>query len=467
MNTMSHLLDGLEDTTEIKEVKKDKQKNESNYFKISEFFQNDYVDQASYDNLRKIASAIDGQKNASRKILYTIMEKNVKDEIKVSQLGSKVAEFAEYLHGNLDGVIVGLAQNYPGTNNIPLLTREGNFGTRFSQEASASRYIYTYGAKEFFELFRKEDTAVLTKQYFEGQEIEPRFYVPNLPILLINGSEGVSSGFAQKILPRNPKLIKESIKGHIAGKSCDEKKFYPYFEGFNGIIEKGENKGQWLIKGIVTRKTINKVEISEVPIGHDLKSYLDVLDDLEDKKVIQSYKDKSENDNFLFEVNINSKDLKDWDDNTLLEKLKLVKKVTENYTCMNADNKIQLFDDAIGIFEYYFNEKIKSLQLRKDYRLNKLEEDIKFDYSRYIFIKSIVEEKLIINKRKKSDIEIDLDKIEQIVRRDDSFDYLLNMNIVSLTEERMQKLLDDIKTKKEAFDNLKSTTVNDIWLSEI
>jgi DNA gyrase/topoisomerase IV subunit A len=77
--------------------------------KITEFFKSDYVDQASYDNLRKIASLVDGQKNAARKIIYTILQKNIKEKIKVSQLGSKVAEFAEYLHGNMDGVIVNLA----------------------------------------------------------------------------------------------------------------------------------------------------------------------------------------------------------------------------------------------------------------------------------------------------------------------------------------------------------------------
>lgn len=435
--------------------------------KISTFFENDYVDQASYDNLRKIGSAVDGQKNASRKILYTIMEKNIKDEIKVSQLGSKVAEFAEYLHGNMDGVIVGLAQNYPGTNNIPLLTREGNFGTRFSQEASASRYIYTYGSKEFFELFRKEDNAILPKQYFEGEQIEPRFYVPNLPLLLINGSEGVSSGFAQKILSRKSDNLKKAIKHILEGSKYNENLMTPYFEGFKGPIEKGENPGQWLIKGIVTRKSINKVEISEVPVGYDLKSYIDVLDDLEDKKVIQSYKDKSENDQFLFEVNINSKDLKDWDDDTLLSKLKLIKKVTENYTAMDSDNKVRVFEDSFEILSYYVFVKLDSLQQRKDYQLQKLEEEIKFDLSKYIFIKNIVENTLVINKRKKSDIENDMDKIENILRKDESFDYLLNMNILSLTEERMDKLLSDIKIKKDSLDKLKNTEIKDIWLQEL
>lgn len=435
--------------------------------KISTFFENDYVDQASYDNLRKIASLVDGQKNSSRKIIYTVLEKNIKDEIKVSQLGSKVAEFAEYLHGNLDGVIVNLAQNFAGTNNIPLLTREGNFGTRFAQEASASRYIYTYGSKEFFQLFNKNDNAILVKQYFEGEQIEPRFYLPTLPLLLINGSEGVSSGFAQKILSRDPQKIKKAIKQTLEGSVYNTNLLIPYFEGFNGVVQQGENQQQWLIKGIVQRKSINKVEISEVPVGYDLKGYISVLDDLEDKKIIQSYKDKSENDKFLFEVTINSKDLKEWDDDTLLNKLKLIKKVSENYTCMNELNKIQVFENASEILKRYVEVKLDFLQKRKDYQIETLNSDIKFDFSKYLFIKNIVENKLIINKRKKSDIEIDMDKIENILRKDGSFDYLLNMNILSLTEERMQKLQDDIKSKKDQLDALTKQDIKDIWLEEL
>jgi len=284
---------------------------------------------------------------------------------------------------------------------------------------------------------------------------------------LINGSEGVSSGFAQKILSRKSDNLKKAIKHILEGSKYNENLMIPYFEGFKGPIEKGENPGQWLIKGIVTRKSINKVEISEVPVGYDLKSYIDVLDDLEDKKVIQSYKDKSENDQFLFEVNINSKDLKDWDDDTLLSKLKLVKKVTENYTAMDADNKVKVFEDSFEILSYYVSVKLNSLQQRKDYQLQKLEEEIKFDLSKYIFIKNIVENTLVINKRKKSDIENDMDKIENILRKDESFDYLLNMNILSLTEERMEKLLSDIKTKKDSLDKLKNTEIKDIWLQEL
>lgn len=434
--------------------------------KISDFFNNDYVNYSSYDNLRKIASVVDGQKNASRKVLHTILEKNIKDKIKVSQLGSKVAEFAEYLHGNLDGVIVNLAQDFPGTNNIPLLQKKGNFGTRFSQEASASRYIFAYGTDEFFKLFRKDDVPVLKHQTFEGEPIEPMFYVPTLPILLINGSEGVSSGFAQKILPRNPSDVKTYIKGALLGKQS-KNPLTPYYAGFKGTVEPGDSPSQWLIKGVIQRKGVNKVEITEVPVGYDLKTYIAVLDDLEERKVIQSYRDKSEDDNFWFEVTIPSKSLQDWDDDELMTKLKLIKKVTENYTVIDENNKIAVFDSAREILDKYIGIKKHYLNERKAHLINKNTEEIRVDYSRYLFIKLITEGKLKINKRKKDDIVADIEKIEHIIQKDGSYDYLLSMNIMSLTEERMAKLENDIKTKKIEMDILVKKTIEQIWAEEM
>ena len=433
--------------------------------KITEFFNTDYVDYASYSNLRMIASLMDGQKNASRKVLHTLLQKNIKEKKKLSQLGSQIAEFTEYLHGNIDGVIVNLGQEFVGTNNIPLITKSGNYGTRFVPEASASRYIYGYGSKELFNLFKKEDYDILNHQMFEGTEIEPQFFTPNLPILLINGSEGVSSGFAQKILPRNVDSIKKYIKMKLDGKVFATV-LKPHYNGFKGTIEQGENSQQWIIKGLIERKGVNKVLIKEVPIGYNLKSYLDVLDDLEDKKIIQSYTDKSEDDNFLFEVNILSKDLKSFTDEQLLDKLKLVKKVSENYTCMNENNKIEVFNSCNEILDRYIEVKLQYMQKRKDNECAKLDEEIRIDYSKYLFIKLIQEDKLVISKRKKSEIEKDLAKVQEILSMN-GYDYLLNMSISSLTEERMKKLEDSIKESKQRLDELLKTSIEQMWLKEI
>lgn len=435
--------------------------------KATTFFNTDYVDFASYSNLRMIASVMDGQKNSSRKVLHTIMEKNVKDEIKVSQLGSKVAEFTEYLHGNLDGVIVNLAQNFPGTNNIALLTREGNFGTRFTQEASASRYIYTFGSPEFFTLFNKEDNEILLHQTFEGTRIEPRFFVPELPLLLINGSEGVSSGFAQKILPRNPASIAKAIQLKLSGKPVDPTLLTPYYVGFNGSIEQGDTPTQWVLKGVVKKIAMNKVVISEVPVGYDLRDYLDVLDALEEKKVIQSYVDKSEDDNFLFEVTIPSKSLKDSTDDELLQMLKLVKRVSENYTVIDENNKIRIFDSAHDILDHFVKIKLEYVTKRKANQLANLSSEIDVANSKYEFISRIIAGDLVVGNRKKSDIVADLEAIDQIEAVNGSYDYLLNMNILSLTRERMLQLANSIETNRVALKTLENTDVADIWLEKV
>lgn len=434
--------------------------------KITNFFQNEYVDYGSYDNLRKIASIMDGQKNASRKILYTVIEKNIKDGIKVSQLGSKASEFTEYLHGNLDGVIVNMAQNFVGTNNHPILVRQGNFGTRFIPEASASRYIYTHKEKHVDYIFKKDDLPLLEKQYFEGSEIEPRYFVPTIPMLLVNGSEGISTGFAQKILPRNSKDIVSLLKAKLKGKKS-RATLIPHFNGFNGTVEQGESDAQWLIKGTINRKSITKVEITEIPYGISLKDYLNILDDLEDKALIKKYSDKSENDLFLFEVQFDSKVLALMSDDDVLQKLKLIKKVTENYTCMSEENKIVVYDNATSVFEHYYKVKLDFMDRRKTNLIEKLNKDIKVNASKYIFIKSIVDGVIVVNNKKKEDIITQLETVDKIIQQEDSYDYLLRMPVYSLTNEKMAELKNTIIAMKKTLEEVKETLIEDMWLKDL
>ena len=437
--------------------------------KISEFYNNDLVDYASYSTLRMIGSCIDGLKNSQRKAVFTVIEKNINKEIKVSQLASKVAEFAEYLHGDvsLQGVIVNLAQDFTGSNNLNLLVPEGNFGTRFTPEASASRYIYTYGSENLWNLFNKDDNPILIHQNFEGHDIEPRFYVPSLPLILINGSEGIASGFAQKILPRDPEDIKEQLYQHLKNNSPILVP-PPRYKGFSGTIMRDhENPKKWEIYGVFEFKNNTTVIIKEVPIGYSLKGYLKVLDKLEDDGVIQSYVDKSEDDNFHFEVKFKAADLKKYDVDKLAEKLKLVKTVTENYTCIDENNRVKVFESPEEILEHYVEIRLQYLSKRKDYLIQKISEEIRYDVSKYIFVKSIIDGELIVNNRPKKDIIKDLENIDKIIKQDENFDYLLNMRIYSLTKEKLKELYDKIKNKKKELDEIRSLSEKEMWLKEI
>lgn len=435
--------------------------------KLSIFFNTDYVDQASYDNIRKISSYIDGQKNASRKVLYTVLEKNIKEELKVYQLNSKMSEFADYLHGSAENVIVNLAQNFLGTNNIQLLADEGNFGTRFNPEASASRYIFTCAHDNLWKLFNKEDNAVLIQQTFEGEKIEPKFYVPLLPLVLINGSEGITSGFAQKILNRNPQCIKTYILDKLNGslKPNKNNSLTPYYKWFTGSIDSGENSKQWLIKGSYEVISATKIRITEVPVGEKLKTYLNTLRNLKESGYISSFEDKSENDRFEFIVT--SKNFSTDDRDTILSKLKLIKKVSENFTCINEDNRIECFESAQEIIERFIDIKLQYTEKRRLYIIDKILTELKFLKSKYIFVKSVIEESIVISKKTKKEISEQLGSIKEIIQKDESYDYLLNMPIHSISEETFQKLIQELKNKKQQLEEYKKITASEIYKKEL
>ena len=430
---------------------------------IENFLNTRLSNYSSYDNLRKIASYIDGLKNASRKVLYTIHEKKIKDTEKVSRLASKCSEYSDYLHGDgLWKVIVTLGQDFAGSNNIPLIQKFGAFGCRSNNEPGAPRYIHASGSKAFFEIFKYEDDPVLISQTFEGTKIEPRFYVPTIPIILVNGSEGVSSGFAQKILPRNPKSIIKYIQNILQGKSVRKDWLMPFCNGFNGEIEALEPL-KYNIKGVIS---INKniIEILEVPFTYDLSGYLKVLDTLEESKVIQSYEDLSDGDNVLkFKVKVN----KDFDFKNALKILKLEKPITENYTTIDENNKIKVFNDCSEIINSFIKVKLQYTQKRKDYLIRELQELISVLNSKVIFISKVVSKKLKVSNVPKSEIVLNLEKIKEIVKVQDSYDYLLKMPIYTLTLEKIQELNTLLSEKTNELKTLESKSPQQIWLEDL
>lgn len=434
---------------------------------LTDFCNNQLVNYASYDNIRSFASAIDGLNNAGRKVVYTVLQKNIKDEIKVSQLAAKVSEFTEYLHGNISGSIVGLAQDFSGKNNLPILYPEGTFGNRFIHEAAAERYIYTYKQKYTDYLFKKEDTDILIKQYFEGNEIEPLYFVPTIPMLLINGNEGPSVGFRQKILPRNTHNVIKALKCVINDKKYDEKLLYPYYNGADCFIEQGVDCAKWTIKGKIERLSITKVQIKEIPIGLELKEYIEILDMLEENKIINSYEDLSTNNKFNFIVSMNSKTLKESTDDEILDMLKLIKKDYEIYTCMDENNKIIIFNNTDELLKYYYKIKLESVKKRKEHQLIKLKQNLSELLSKAFFIMQVIKGEILVNNKKKDDIISQLENFDKIIKVDDSYDYLLRLPIYSLTKEKVEEIKENISGLKEKIKILETTDAKDIWLSEL
>ncbi len=440
--------------------------------KIKDFFNEDYITFASYDNSRKINSAIDGLKTSMRKVFYTVLKNNIdseQKEIKVEQLAAKTSEQTSYLHGatGLGGVTVGLATKYVGSNNINLLEPDGNFGTRFVKDPSASRYIYTYLSDIAKYIFRKEDEPILQEQTFEGQIIEPKYYYPIIPMVLVNGSEGLSVGFSSNINPRDPKQLIDWLEYKLKSKKYN-KEFIPYFKGYNGTIERDlsiEDGIKYISKGKYIQDSLTQITITEIPIKYNLKSYLKVLDTLCDKGIIKSYKDLSDNDNFKFEVRVKREFFDNKDENNILSTLKLIESLSDNLVLLNDKGTIQEFNSIEEILELYYKVRYEAYEKRKDYNLHKLSHDLTINEQKYKFIQYVLSKKIKID-----------DSIDNIIKSlgslhfikfNDSYDYLLDMKISSLTKDKMDQLKRLINKAKQDIDQLKNTTIEEIWLSEL
>lgn len=431
---------------------------------LEDFFKNEYIDFSVYDNVRKLANYIDGQKNASRKILYTVLQQNVDKFVKVSNLGPRVQDYSQYLHGSLEGTIVNMTADYVGCgNNVPLLEGDGNFGSAFINEAAATRYIFARMNPILKQLFVKDDFVNLMHQSFEGSKIEPRFYVPVLPMIAVNGSEGVSIGYAQKILPRNPREIHKWVRQKAEGKrvAADLK---PYWKGMKCTVEKGETDVQWLIKGSFTRKTKHRILITSIPVGYTLKQYQAVLDKLVEDKVIKDYEDLSDNDEFEFEIQVDrvfSGKTDEW----ILNKLKLIKKVSENYTCIDESNKIRIFESLKDLLDTWYDKRIAYNDLRKQYILKKMQDDMDYADAKAMFIKGVVEGKIELRNKSEAEVIKQAEAYSTVLHG--KVEKFLGMPMRSLTKEEIAKLKRRSAELKKEIAEYSKLTFEDILVADL
>jgi len=246
---------------------------------------------SNYDLERSIPNIIDGFKTSLRKIFYACIKKNIYDkEIKVAQLSGYVSENASYHHGetSLQTTIVGLAQDFIGSNNINLLLPKGQFGSRVQggKDASQPRYIYTMLNHLCNDIFIKSDSNILTYKNDDGMVVEPEYYLPIIPIVLVNGAVGIGTGFSTNIPCYNPKDIIKHLRMFINSNKDDNldtiPDLVPWYCGFTGEIFKSGNK--FVSKGVYKRISQNKIQILELPIGIWTEDYKNFLEQLQDEK---------------------------------------------------------------------------------------------------------------------------------------------------------------------------------------
>jgi DNA topoisomerase-2 len=425
---------------------------------ISDFIHKDLVNFSLADLKRSIAHMADGLKPSQRKVMYACFKKNLKDEMKVAQLAAFVAEKSAYHHGevSLADTIVKLANDYTGSNNINLLEPCGQFGTRLmgGKDASQTRYIFTKLTKEARKIFDPRDDAILNYLDDDGRPIEPDFYMPTLPMVLVNGTEGIGTGFSCYVPPFKPDDIKENIKRILSGDEIVPMR--PWFRGFKGVVHKEEDT--WMMEGVWNWSGKNIV-VTELPPGRWTQDYKEYLDGLVEKKLIGGFVNNSTTEDVHFEI-------MDYVGKDLLKDLKLRKTFrVSNMHLFHPTKGIHKYSSPEEILTDFVELRLEHYKKRKAHLIDVLEKRAEMCDHKSNFVSMVIEGRLVVFKRKKVELEAEMSSI--FPKIDGNLDYLLNTKTVEYTEERVKALMDEAKQAKEDLEKMLKTSHVTMWKIDI
>ena len=445
-----------------------------------EFINKELIHFSKYDCDRSIPGLMDGLKISLRKIAYSAFKRNLLEEIKVAQFSGYVSEISGYHHGeaSLNGAIINMAQNFVGSNNINIFEPRGQFGTRVQggKDAASERYIFTCLNPLTRDIYKKEDENILEYLNDDGIIVEPLYYAPIIPMILVNGTKGIGTGFSTDIMSHNPLDIIEYLKNKLLKKN-KEIEIKPYFEGFTGEIIKISDK-KYLIKGCY-KIDKNSVHVTELPVGLWTQDYIDYLASLLDKKnnsekIIVDFNNISNDTMVDIKITFQSGKINTLLNETIEENINGLEKFLKLYNYQNLSNmhlfdyndKLKKYENVKEIIDDYFIKRLELYDKRKEYQLKILRDEMLILSNKARFIQENLDD--LIDLRKKSNLENEntlsekkYDKIEN------SYKYLLKLPMDSVSIENVEKIMKEKENKQEFIKKLENLTNIDIWLEEL
>ncbi|KAF2458755.1 DNA topoisomerase [Lineolata rhizophorae] len=458
------------------------------------------------DNLRSIPSVIDGFKPSQRKVLYTCFKLNLKKDAKVVQLAGTVSGLTNYSYGeaSLQQTIIGLAQTFVGSNNVNCLHPSGNFGSRLQggSDAASARYTYTRLSPFARKLFHASDEPLLSYEEDDGKTIEPQNYVPILPMILVNGADGIGTGWSSQIPNYKPEDIIDNLKRRMSGSKEDMTPMKPWFRGWTGEVE-DLGGDRYKFSGTIRRTGPNEVEITELPIRvwtQDFKERLEEI--IRAEKVpsfIKDYTEYNTPEKVHFIIKMDDKHMSVSTERGLEETFKLSKTLaTTNLVAFDAHGRIHKYATVLDIMEEFYHVRLQFYEMRKQNLLNEMQKDLEKLTNQARFVQMIIDGKLVVSRKKKAVLVAELkrlgfkpipkvadarkaNELEPVVENEEEqsdetesgevgasdYDYLLGMAIWSLTQERVAKLLKQIGDKEEEIDVLIKLSPKDLWTKDL
>jgi len=451
-----------------------------------DFVNRELIHFSNYDLERSIPNICDGLKTSQRKILFGCFKKSLWDkEIRVAQLAAYVSENSAYHHGeaSLQGAIVAMAQDFVGSNNINLLDPIGQFGSKIfgGKDASQPRYIHTRLLPITGMIFHKDDNDILNYLDDDGFQVEPEFYMPIIPMILVNGAIGIGTGFSTNIPCYNPMDIVTALKKVMNDEEISED-LTPWYRGFTGSIEKVG--GKWSSRGLFRKVSTTKVEITELPVGFwtaDFKTMIEeMICDKEGKYKncpIKSYESHYTNLEVNFVLHFTSSAaLEEWlkpdgpHGNLKIEnELKLVSSKnlsTSNMYAFNEKCQITKYESAVDIIKAFYHIRYEYYQRRKDHIIDRLNADMMKLNNKIRFVLDVVNDVIQVRKLKKAELDAKLAEMEYDLV-DESYDYLTKIPIYNFTVDKVAELKDDIQKKEAYLNALQNTTIKEMWMKDL
>ena len=456
------------------------------------FIDQELIHFSKYDCDRSIPNLMDGQKISQRKILFAAFKKRLTNEIKVAQFSGYVSEHSGYHHGeaSLNGAIINMAQNFVGSNNINLFEPRGQFGTRLQggKDSASERYIFTQLNKLTRCIYPDADDKILKYLDDDGAPVEPVYYVPIIPMILVNGSKGIGTGFSTDIMQYNPLQIIMKIKNILNGKDVkDQTEIEPYYEGFQGTIQKISD-AKYLIKGVYTQSSQTVINVTELPIGfwtEDFKQHLETL--IENKQpafkktekspaLVRDYSDMSTDTKVDFRITFANGAIQklletkeDNDCNGLEKLLKLyTTQSTTNMHLFDGKEHLKKYNKLEEIIQDYYGVRLSFYQKRKDYLISEYERELLLLSNRARFIQETLDDKIDMRKKSKLQIQTILTEHKYAkIDGDEEYKYLVKMPMDSVTKENVEKLLKEKGDKEQELKALNAKTIQEMWLDEL
>jgi DNA topoisomerase-2 len=304
-----------------------------------------------------------------------------------------------------------------------------------------------------------DDLGCLTYRDDDGLPVEPEWYAPIIPMLLVNGARGIGTGYSTYIPPCDPNTLVAGLKHWLKGGSIADINLVPSFKGFNGSIEK--NESDYTVKGVWT---VNKdiLTITELPIETWTSDYKEYLSKLETEGTIKEFQDTSTDTIVNIRIKFATPEQLAIIEKSLTSKIKLT-----NMHAFDSFGVIHKYDSLHAILEEFAGVRMSLYDKRRNHLLEDMKNKLPYHENVVRFIEMQCEKTPVPDLRRKTTEECNALLEEQKFAKIPSYDYLLDLPIKSITKTVADKHRSELEKLRESIRSLEGMTAKDLWLSDL